>query len=54
MKMIVPFFVAVMMVAGAVAQERCGCNKPRPTTPKQPVAAVVKQPAAKPAAQPAK
>lgn len=50
MKMIVPFFVAIMMVAGINAEERCGCNKPRPTTPKQMPA--VKQQPVKPAQAP--
>lgn len=48
---IITLIVALVMVTSAVAQqERCGCNKPRPTTPKQ-VPAVKQQPV-KPAAQP--
>lgn len=46
---IITLFVALAMVTGAVAQERCGCNKPRP---KQAPAAPVKQQPIKPAAQP--
>jgi hypothetical protein len=57
MKLLVSL-VAVMLVSGAVAGERCGCNKPNVNKPKQTVAAPVKQQptprqcaAAKPCAQ---
>lgn len=42
MKLLVSL-VAVMLVTGAVASERCGCNKPNVNKPKQTVAAPVKQ-----------
>lgn len=46
MKLLVSL-AAVMMVSGAFAQERCGCNKPNINKPKQTMPAPAKQ---KPAA----
>ena len=46
MKLLVTL-AAVMMVAGAIASERCGCNKPNVNKPKQTVAAPTKPAPAK-------
>lgn len=49
MKLVLTALVAGLMVAGAVAQERCGCNKPNVNKPKQSVVVPGKQKPSAPA-----